>query len=58
MIESKSQKIISKRILFIEANILKRKEIDLCIKKGLDKFGEISKTLGALLVTVFRTTPH
>ena len=46
-IKELSQKIISKRILFIEANILKRKEIDICIKKGLDKFGVIDAAIHA-----------
>ena len=47
-IEELSKKIISKKILFVEANILKKHEIDLCIKKGLDKFGEIDVAIHAV----------
>ena len=43
-IEELSKKINSKKILFIEANILKKHEIDLCIEKGLDKFEEAKRT--------------
>ena len=46
-IEELSKKIISKKILFVEANILKKHEIDLCIKKGLDKFGGIDVAIHA-----------
>ena len=46
-IEELSKKIISKKIIFVEANILKKHEIDLCIKKGLDKFGKIDVAIHA-----------
>ncbi len=46
-IEELSKKIISKKIIFVEANILKKQEIDLCIKKGLDKFGKIDVAIHA-----------
>ena len=46
-IEELSKKINSKKILFIEANILKKHEIDLCIEKGLDKFGKIDVAIHA-----------
>ena len=46
-IEELSKTIISKKIIFVEANILKKHEIDLCIKKGLDKFGKIDVAIHA-----------
>jgi len=42
-----SRSINSKKILFVETNILKKNEVDLCIKKGLDKFGKIDAAIHA-----------